>query len=171
MASDGPLRGDDIIAALKQARVGHVAALPDITTSEGLLWPLSRDPDLRLIRLCKEDEGVSICAGLAHCERRAVLLMQMTGFLDSLNAIRAIACEYGQPICMMVGLLGKAPEEAPAASKAFGVRIIEPICDVMGIAHLCLNGPEDVAGIPDAIDRAYATSRPLAVLFGKVIES
>ena len=39
-ALEGP-RGADIIGALKQANVFHVAALPDITTSAGLLWPLS----------------------------------------------------------------------------------------------------------------------------------
>ncbi len=88
----GP-RGADIIAALKRAGVDHVAALPDITTSAGLLWPLSEDGELRLIRLCKEDEGVSICIGLAFCDQRAVLLMQQTGFLDSINSIRAIGVE------------------------------------------------------------------------------
>ncbi len=86
----GP-RGADIIAALKAARVEFVAAVPDIVTSDGLLWPISRDPSLRLIRLCKEDEGVSICTGLAFCGRRAVLMMQQTGLMDSLNSIRAIA--------------------------------------------------------------------------------
>lgn len=170
MASNGALRGADIIAALKTAGVGHVVSVPDITTSHGLLWPLSRDPDLKLIRLPKEDDGVSICAALAHTEKRAVLLMQMTGFFDSLNAIRAVACEYKQPVCMMIGLLGKKPEEKPSESKAYGVRIVEPICDVMGLDHVCLNDGDDVARVPAAIDRAYATSRPLAVLFGKVIE-
>jgi sulfopyruvate decarboxylase TPP-binding subunit len=29
--------------------------------------------------------------------------MQRTGLVDSLNAIRAVAMEYGQPICMLVG--------------------------------------------------------------------
>src|SRR5256886_5927214 len=45
--------------------------------------------------------------------KRAVILIQYTGFLDSLNAIRAVAVEYKQPICMMVGLLGHEPERAP----------------------------------------------------------
>ncbi len=82
-----------IIATLKRAGVGHVAALPDITTSAGLPWPLSEDPELRLNRLRKEDEGVSIHTGLAFCEKRAVLLMQQTGFFDSINSIRAIGIE------------------------------------------------------------------------------
>ena len=46
---DTPL-GAEIIDALKAAGVGHVAALPDIVTSQGILWPLSEDPDIRLIR-------------------------------------------------------------------------------------------------------------------------
>ena len=168
-AYPGP-RGADIIAALKQAGVTHVAALPDITTSAGLLWPLSEDKDLTLVRLCKEDEGVSICAGLAFCDKRAVLLMQQTGFLDSVNAIRAIAVEYGQPVCMLIGLLQKEPDKAPTESKRYGVRIMEPILDAMGIDHFCMEGPEDVDRLPAAIDNAYATSRPLAALIGRTVE-
>ena len=167
-ARDGP-RGADIIAALKEARVRHVAALPDITTSAGLLWPISRDPDLRLIRLCKEDEGVSICAGLAFCELRAVLLMQQTGFLDSINAIRAIAVEYGHPICMLIGLLQKEPGRAPTESDHYGVRIVEPILDAMGIEHLLIEEPGDVELLAPAIGRAYETSRPLAALIGRPV--
>ena len=170
MASNGGLHGSDIIAALKAARVGHVVSVPDITTSHGLLWPLSREPAIKLIRLPKEDDGVSICAALAHTETRCVLLMQMTGFFDSMNAIRAIACEYQQPVCMMIGLLGKAPHEKPSESNAYSVRIVEPICDAIGLDHMCLNDAADVAQVPAAIDRAYAQSYPLAVLFGKVIE-
>ena len=118
---EGP-RGADIISALKRAGVRHVAALPDITTSAGLLWPLSEDPELTLIRLSKEDEGVSICAALNYCEKRAVLLMQQTGLMDSLNNIRAVGCEYEQPVCMVVGLLGKEPDRTPAESASFGVK-------------------------------------------------
>ena len=164
----GP-RGAEIIDALKKASVTHVAALPDITTSAGLLWPLSREEDIRLIRLCKEDEGVSICAGLAFCDKRAVLLMQQTGLMDSLNAVRAIAVQYRQPVCMLVGLLGKEPDRAPRESGSYGVRIIEPVLDAMEVDRLLIEGSEDVAQLASAIDRAYAQSRPLAALIGRSV--
>lgn len=167
-APEGP-RGSEIIAALKQAGVFHVCALPDITTSAGLLWPLSQDPELRLIRLSKEDEGVSICAALGYCETRAVLLMQQTGLMDSLNNIRAVGCEYEQPVCMVVGLLGKEPDRAPTESSSFGVRIIEPVLDAMGIDHVLIEGSEDVGRLPAAIDRAYETSRPTVALIGRSV--
>ncbi len=165
---EGP-RGVEIIGALKQAGVRHVAALPDITTSAGLLWPLSRDPDMKLIRLSKEDEGVSICAALDYCEIRAVLLMQQTGLMDSLNNIRCVGCEYEQPVCMVVGLLGKEPDRAPAESANFGVRVIEPVLDAMEIDHILIEGSEDVAKLAPAIDRAYANSRPMVALIGRSV--
>ena len=169
MASmEGP-RGAEIIAALKEAGVSHVAALPDITTSAGLLWPLSEDRELKLIRLCKEDEGVSICAGLGYTGKRAVLLMQQTGLLDSINAIRAVGVEYAQPICMVVGLLQKEPDRKPTESDRYGVRIVEPILDAMGIDHLCMETSDDVALLPPAIERAYASSRPMAALIGRSV--
>jgi len=164
----GP-HGVEIIAALKSAGVGFVAALPDITTSAGLLWPLSRDNEIRLVRLAKEDEGVSICAALAVCERRAVLLMQQTGLLDSINNIRASAVEYRQPVCMIVGLLGKEPDRAPAQSARYGVRIIVPILEAMGIDHILIEGSDDVARLAPAIDRAYGASRPLVALIGRTV--
>ncbi len=169
-AVDDTPRGAAVIAALKAAGVGHVAALPDITTSAGILWPLSRDPDFRLIRLCKEDEGVAICAALSYCGRRAVLLMQQTGLMDSLNAVRASAVEYGLPVCMIVGLLGKEPDRPAAQSANLGVRIVEPVLDALGIDRLSIETAADVAGLAPAIDRAYAASRPMAALIGRRIE-
>jgi sulfopyruvate decarboxylase subunit alpha len=168
-ATNSAPRGADIIAALKAARVEFVAAVPDIVTSAGLLWPISRDGALRLIRLCKEDEGVSICTGLAFCGRRAVLLMQQTGLMDSLNSIRAIAVEYQQPVCMIVGLLGKEPDRPAAQSEKYGVRIIEPVLDAMGIDRITVDNPEDVAALAPAIDRAYELSRPVVALIGRTV--
>ena len=161
------LRGASIIAALKASGIEFVVSVPDITTSEGLLRPIAQDPGLRLVRVCKEDEGVAICTGLAFCDRRALLLIQNTGLMDSLNAIRAVAVEYEQPICMMVGLQGKEPELKPHESAKYGVRIIEPILDVMGITHHLLETEDDVAKIRAAIDDACARSRPVVLLIGR----
>ncbi|MBL8808265.1 MAG: hypothetical protein JNN22_15575 [Rhodospirillales bacterium] len=162
-----PPGGGRIIAALKSAGVGFVVALPDIVTSDGLLWPISRDPDFRLVRICKEDEGVAICTGLSFAGKRAILLMQQTGFLDSVNAIRAVAVEYQQPVVMLVGLQGKEPGVAPSRSTKVSVNIVEPILDAMGIAHHLVETDDDVSAIAPAIETAYAASRPVCVLIGR----
>jgi hypothetical protein len=68
---------------------------------------------------------------------------------------------------MMVGLLGHEPERAPTQSGRYGVRIIEPICDAMGIPHQLISEDSDVAKIKPAIDQAYAESCPVALLIGR----
>ena len=161
------LHGADILAAVKQSGVKFILSVPDIVTSAGLLRPISRDPDLRLIRVCKEDECVGIASGLTYSDTRALILIQYTGFLDSINAIRAVAVEYKQPICMMIGLLGHEPERPPTQSGRYGVRIIEPILDAMGIEHCLVSQDSDVSKIKPAIDKAYETSLPVAILIGR----
>jgi sulfopyruvate decarboxylase TPP-binding subunit len=161
------LTGANIIAAIKQSGVEFILAVPDIVTSKGLLFPIAADKDLKLVRVCKEDECVGIAAGLSYGDKRALILIQYTGFLDSLNAIRAVAVEYKQPIVMMVGLLGHEPDRQPTESGRYGVRIIEPICDAMGIPHHLISQDSDVAKIKPAIDKAYAESSPVAMLIGR----
>ena len=158
-----------IIGALKAANVEFVAAVPDISTSAGFLWPLSKDLDFRLIRLCKEDEGVSICSALAYCDRRAVLSMQSTGLLDSINAVRAIAVEYEQPVCMLVGLLGRNQALPLDDSQTYGVRIVPKLLAAMDVDYLIVDGEDDVAAIAPAIDAAYARSRPVVILLARPV--
>jgi len=161
------LSGESIIQEIKASGIEFVISVPDITTSEGLLKPLAKLTSPRLIRICKEDEGVGICAGLAYTGKRALLLIQQTGMLDSINAIRGVAVEYSLPVCMMVGLLEKEVGVPPRQSKRYGVRIVEPILDAMGIAYHEIESEADVAKIRPAIDDAYAQSKPVVLLIGQ----
>jgi sulfopyruvate decarboxylase TPP-binding subunit len=161
------LSGESIIQQIRASGIEFVVSVPDITTSEGLLRPLAKLQSPRLIRICKEDEGVGICAGLAHTGKRALLLIQQTGMLDSINAIRGVAVEYSLPICMMVGLLEKEPGVPPRQSTRYGVRIVEPILDAMGIKYHEIEQQDDVVKIRPAIDEAYAQSKPVVVLIGQ----
>jgi sulfopyruvate decarboxylase subunit alpha len=163
----GGLSGDSIIREIVASGIQFVVSVPDITTSEGLLRPLAKGAGPKLVRICKEDEGVAICAGLATAGKRGLLLIQQTGLLDSINAIRGVAVEYSLPICMMVGLLEKEVGVPPRQSKRYGVRIVEPILDAMGIDYHEIEQQDDVAKIRPAIDAAYAQSKPTVVLIGQ----
>ena len=159
--------GARIIQLIKDANIREIVAVPDIVTSDGLLWPISRDPAFRLTRVCKEDEGVSICGAMSYNGTRAVLMMQQTGLMDSLNAIRAIGVDYELPIVMFVGLQGKEPAIHPDQSSAYGVRIIRPVLDAMQLSHSLIEEPGDESHIPKKIEQAYAMSRPHIFLIGR----
>lgn len=159
-------RGSAILAALKTAGIEFVVALPDIVTSDGLLWPLARQNDIRLVRICKEDEGIGICAGLGFAGRRSILMMQQTGLMDSVNALRAVGVEYEQPIAMLVGLQGKEAGVLPSKSAKVSVSAIEPILDALGVDHVLIETQDDEAKIALAFERAFQNSRPVCVLIG-----
>jgi sulfopyruvate decarboxylase TPP-binding subunit len=165
--ADYPLTAEAIKTEIKRAGIHFVIALPDRVTSHYLLKGMLRDPDFRVVQVCKEDEGVSVCSGLYAAGQRAVLMMQYTGLLDSVNALRGVAVEGKFPVCMIVGLLGKEPDVAPTQSNKFGVKIIEPILDTLGIEHQLVEGDADTSKIAPAIEKAYRQSFPTAILIGR----
>ena len=168
MADSGELQGRAIIDAIKASGIRIIVSVPDITTSAGLLWPIAKDTHFRHIRVCKEDEGVSICTALSYCDQRALLMIQNTGFFDSVNALRAIAVEYQHPVCMLIGLQGAEPELVPDDSKKLSIRIVGPMLDLMTIERHWLRETADATAIQPAVERAYATSRPVAFVAGRV---
>jgi sulfopyruvate decarboxylase subunit alpha len=165
--TDYPLTAEAIKNQYKRAGVRFVVALPDRVTSHYLLKGVIADPEFKVVQVCKEDEGVSICSGLYAAGQKSVLMMQYTGLLDSINAIRGVAVEGHFPVCMVVGLLGKEPDVAPSKSKKYGVKIIEPILDTMGIDHQLIEKDADAQGIAPAIEKAFANSSPTALLIGR----
>ena len=165
--ADSQLQAADIIREIKRAGIRFVVALPDRVTSHFLLKTMLRDPEFKVVQVCKEDEGISICSGLFAAGQRALMMMQYTGLLDSVNCLRGVAVEGENPVCMLVGLLGKEPDVAPSQSKKYGVKIIEPILDVMGIEHHLIERDGDVTQITPVIEKAFASSLPTAILIGR----
>ena len=161
--TETPLHGPAIIDAIKRAGVRYILSVPDLHTSQGLLKPISQDGELTLIRVCKEDECLGISAGLSYSDKRALILIQYTGMLYAMNAIRAIACEHSMPICLMVGLLGHQGGSA-RQSKRLGLRIVEPMLDVLGIEQVLIDSDDDAPKVTEGVSNAYANSRPIAFL-------
>ena len=165
--ADAELKAEDIIREIKKAGIHFVVALPDRVTSHHLLKTILRDPDFKVVQVCKEDEGISICSGLYAAGHRALMMMQYTGLLDSANTLRGVAMEGKNPVCMLVGLLGKEPGVEPTKAKRYGIRIVEPILDAMQIEHCLVEEAADVSKIVPAVDKAYASSLPVAMLVGR----
>jgi sulfopyruvate decarboxylase TPP-binding subunit len=155
--------------AIKDSGVETIVSVPDIVTSEGLLRLVSSDADIRHVPLCKEDEGISICTALSYCGKRSLLMMQQTGMYDSVNSIRAIAVGYGHPVCMLIGLQGAEAGVPPNESDKHIVRVAQPVLDALEVEHHLLSYASDVDKIKPAIDKAYETSRPVALLVGAML--
>ena len=75
-----------IYESLKEVGVEVVSALPE-TWLVHLIRMAEDDPEMTLVRLAKEEEGVGISMGAHLAGAKSAMLMQNHGFLASINGI------------------------------------------------------------------------------------
>src|SRR5215469_18208729 len=101
-----------IYDALKACDVKIISALPE-TWLVHLIRMAEEDPDLTLVRLAKEEEGVGISAGAHFAGVKSGMLMQNHGFLASINGIVSFAHLYKIPLLMIISYRGTFGERDP----------------------------------------------------------
>src|SRR5215831_5204073 len=80
-----------IYDALKACDIRLMSALPE-TWLVHLVRMAEDDPEMTLVRLAKEEEGVGISAGAHLAGVKSAMLMQNHGFLASINGI--VSCAH-----------------------------------------------------------------------------
>src|ERR671915_917288 len=129
--------------ALVAAGVEVVSALPE-TWLVHLIRLAEEDPDMTLVRLAKEEEGVGISAGAHLAGVKSAMLMQNHGFLASINGIVSCAQLYHIPLLMLISHRGEFGERDPWQTEGGGVT--EHVLDALRIPRARLEAPEHVRG-------------------------
>ena len=151
-----------IYDALKDAGVTIISALPE-TWLVHLVNLADADPDVTLIRLNKEEEGVGISAGAHLAGRKSAMLMQNHGLLTSINGIVSLAQLYRIPLLMLVSYRGEMGERDPWQTE--GGLVTERILDALGIIYRKISDPAQAArDIRHAQTLAESSLRPVALL-------
>src|ERR1017187_5747552 len=128
-----------LYSALKQCGVGLLSALPE-TWLVHLIRLADEDPELGLVRLAKEEEGVSISAGAQFPGVKSAMLMQNHGFLASINGIVSLAHLYKIPLLMLISYRGTFGERDPWQTQ--GGNVTERVLQALGIPYDFLDDPE-----------------------------
>lgn len=151
-----------IYDALKACDVRLVSALPE-TWLVHLIHMAEDDPEMTLVRLAKEEEGVGISAGAHLAGVKSAMLMQNHGFLASINGIVSLAHLYKIPLLMLISYRGEFGERDPWQTEGGGAT--EPLLQALRIPYERLDRPEQVATkLRKAQTLAEAALRPVALL-------
>ena len=97
-----------------------MSALPE-TWLVHLIRMAEDDPEMILVRLAKEEEGVGISAGAHLAGVKSAMLMQNHGFLASINGIVSCAQLYRIPLLMLISYRGEFGERDPWQTEGGGV--------------------------------------------------
>ena len=151
-----------IYDALKKCGIGLVSALPE-TWLVHLIRMAEDDPQMILVRLAKEEEGVGISAGAHFAGVKSAMLMQNHGFLASVNGIVSLAQLYRIPLLMLISHRGHFGERDPWQTE--GGLATEPLLRALRIPYGFLDHPSTVEKrIAEAQTWSYAGLRPAALL-------
>src|SRR5436190_18687876 len=101
-----------IYEALKSSGITVISALPE-TWLVHLIRMADDDPEMTLVRLAKEEEGVGISMGAHLAGVKSAMLMQNHGFLAAINAIVSGAQLYRIPLLMLISARGEFGERDP----------------------------------------------------------
>jgi sulfopyruvate decarboxylase subunit alpha len=151
--------------AMRAVGVRLVSALPE-TWLVHLIRMADEDPDMTLVRLAKEEEGVGISAGAHLAGVKSAMLMQNHGFLQAINGIVGVSLLYKIPLLMLITDRGGMGEKDPWQTE--GGKQTRPVLDALKIAHEDLVSPDQVAPrLVKAMALAQSSLSPVALLLGR----
>jgi sulfopyruvate decarboxylase subunit alpha len=152
-----------IFTGLKEAGIGLIATLPDINLAQ-LLREVEEDGDVIHVPLCREEEGIGICAGAYLVGKKCAAIMQNGGFFNSCNAIVSTLLQYQIPLLLLIYYAGDIGDRTFSTSGS----MTEPVLLALGIRYYVMREPSDA---PELIKRAQILAedsrRPVALLLTK----
>jgi sulfopyruvate decarboxylase subunit alpha len=154
-----------IVSGLKSAGINLVATLPDINLSD-LLREVEEDQDILHVPLCREEEGIGICAGAYLVGKKCAAIMQNGGFFNSNNAIVSTLLQYQIPLLMLIYYAGDIGDRTFSTTGS----MTEPVLQALGIRYYVMR---DINDAPELIKRAQVLTedakRPVALLVTKEV--
>lgn len=152
-----------ILEGLKGAGINFAVSLPDINLTD-LLALVESDQSLTHVPLCREEEGIGICAGGYLAGKRCVAIMQNGGFFNSQNAIVSTLLQYEIPLLLLIYYAGDIGDRSFSTTGG----LTEPLLDALRIRSYVLRDPTSAG---EVIKRAQVLTedsrRPVAILLTK----
>jgi len=127
-----------------------------------LIDQLREDDSISYTPVSREEEGIGILAGAYLSGKKPAIVMQNSGFGNSVNAICSLLNYYQIPVVFIISHRG-SPGEPIEAQKVMGNAIYK-LMEAVDVDILEVKEASGVANIPKCIEKAHASSRSLGIL-------
>ena len=102
--------------------------------------------------VCREEEGIGICAGAYLVGKKCAAIMQNGGFFNSNNAIVSTLLQYQIPLLLLIYYAGDVGDRTFSTTGS----LTEPVLQALGIRYYVMRETEDAA---ELIRRAQVLTR------------
>jgi sulfopyruvate decarboxylase alpha subunit len=153
-----------VFGILKSHNIKQVAIVPDAGHSR-LIRLCEADPDMTVVRLTTEEEGIALLGGAWLGGQRGVLLMQSSGVGNCINML-SLPNKYQFPLLMLVTMRGDWGEFNPM--QVYMGAATQPSLESMNVFVQRADRPGDVAEtVESTLKIAFNTCRSAATLIGQ----
>ncbi len=156
----------EVFGLIKGAGIRLVTTVPDAGLTR-LLNKCGEDPEIRVVTLSTEEEGVGVGYGAWLGGTRALLCLQSSGTGNIINAL-ALPAFAESPCLMLVTMRGQEGEGNPAQFPMG--RAVRPVFEAMGVTCLEATTKQEVAShFRKAADMAFHEGKAIAVLIAQKV--
>lgn len=164
MAADAANWPEAVFRILKGADIKQIAVVPDAGHAQ-LIRRCEADPEMTLVRLTTEEEGIALLAGAWLGGQRGVLLMQSSGVGNCINML-SLPNTYQCPLVMIITMRGDWGEFNPMQVHMGAAT--QPTLESMNVLVRRADRAEEVAETVEAtLKIAHNACRPVATLIGQ----
>jgi sulfopyruvate decarboxylase subunit alpha len=118
------------------------------------------------VPLCREEEGIGICAGAYLAGKRSALIMQNGGFLNSCNALTTTSLQFQIPSLLLIYYAGDIGDRGFTTLGS----VTEPVLQGLGIRYYILRRRDEIDEmLRGAQILADDSKRPVAVLLTRSV--
>ncbi|MBT5308210.1 MAG: sulfopyruvate decarboxylase subunit alpha [Rhodospirillaceae bacterium] len=152
---------DQLYERLRSNGLDFFASVP-CKLLDGLLKRLGEDSDIVYTPVSREEDGVGVLAGAYLAGRKPALVMQNSGFGNSVNAVCSLLNYYAIPVIFVISHRGSTGEPV-AAQKVMG-DAVTGVMAAAGVRVLSIPHSEQLDRIDGEISSAFAEGHSLGIL-------
>jgi sulfopyruvate decarboxylase TPP-binding subunit len=145
------LDGFKVAEALAGAGATDVIWIPDSSLG---LWEAGLQKHLRLLRVCREGEAMTLAAGLLLGGRKPIIIIQCTGLFEAGDSLRNVIHDLKLPLFLIIGVRSYFDHQRGVSRDTCPV-FTEPILQAWKIPYQVL---VDDTGL-DALATAYRSNQ------------
>lgn len=158
---------DTLLDSLKENDVRLIAYVPDKVLVP-LIEGVEGDDFFRPVTATREEEAVGIVCGSFMGGTRGALMMQTSGFGNTINALASLVVSYQLPLLMIISERGVLGEFNPCQVPI--TRTVRPTLDALGIYHTTVERESEVGFLADRlIQQCFQTQAPAALILSPLL--
>jgi sulfopyruvate decarboxylase TPP-binding subunit len=152
---------DALRLTLEKADIEYLVTLPE-SPYEVLLSELLKGSSIKIIQVCRESEGMSICSGLTYGGKTAALLCSYKGLYNSLDSLLGVALKTRASFLLLISEAEQTAEKI-ARSVEHGRHSVA-LLNIAQIPYYEIKSDGDMHMIDEALARTKESINPVAVL-------